>query len=285
MLKAVCTQAEFDALNEADRVHYRQDGDRYFAEVDPVTIDGADGEKATFALENITGLRSALGGSRKECRELKDKVADYESRFKGLDPDEARTAIEKVRQISDAGSDEDRKKEIEAVKASFEAQYKKQVAALEGQLQVATEKADKYAAHIKQSKIREAAVAAIQAERGSVDLLLPHIESQCRVVADRDDPDNADLFVIEVVDSKGQPRYSMKQASAGQPMAPAEYVSQLRMSDTFAPAFEGARAAGSGASGSSTVRTTGRTIRRSDQAAIEANIDRIAKGEVTVVDG
>lgn len=69
-------------------------------------------------------------------------------------------------------------------------------------------------------------------------------------------------------------------------MGPVEYVSELKGSDTFAVAFEGARAAGSGASGSSSNgRTTGRTIRASDHAAIEANIDRIAKGEVTVVDG
>lgn len=287
MLKAVCTQAEFDALSDAEKAHYKQEGAMHFLQVGAVTVDGADGAKATFALENIAGMQSALGRQKNELAQFKAKVTDYETRFKDLDPDEARTAIEKVKELGDANSDEARQKEIEAVKASIDAQYKKQLAALEGIAKSAKEKAEKYSSHIRQSKIEAAATAAIDSERGSVDLLLPHVVSRCRVVVDPSDPDNADLFTVEVVDSKGQPRYSTKQGSAGGPMAPAEYVSELKVSDKFAVAFEGARAAGSGASGSSSqnVRTTGRTIRASDTAAIEANIDRIAKGEVTVVDG
>jgi hypothetical protein len=285
MLKAVCTQAEFEALSEAEKAHYERDGARHFLQVRAVTIDGADGAKATFALENIAGMQSALGRLKNEHAQLKAKVADYETRFKDLDPDEARTAIEKVKEIGDAGSDEARKREIDALRASVEAQYKKQIAALEGIARSSKEKAEKYAAHIRQSRIEAAATAAIEAERGSVALLLPHVVARCRVVADPSDPDNPDLYTVEVVDSKGQPRYSTKQGSAGGPMGPAEYVAELKGMDTFAVAFEGARAAGSGASGSSSSRATGRTIRASDRAAIEANIDRIAKGEVTVVDG
>jgi hypothetical protein len=284
MLKAVCTPAEFDTLGETDKAHYQLDGDRYFLQVAPVTIEAADGDKATFAVENIAGLRSSLGKLKEETKQLKAKVAEYEKTYEGLDPEEARTAIAKVKDLGDAGSDEDRKQEIEAFKASVEAQYKKQLTTVETQAKTAKEQADRYAAHIRRSVVRTAAIAAIQAERGSVELLLPHVESRCRIVSDPDDPDNPDLYAVEVVDSKGQPRYSTKQGSTGS-MTPAEYVSELKSTDTFAPAFEGARAAGSGASGSSSnSRTTGRSIRRSDQAAIEANIDRIAKGEVTVVD-
>jgi len=285
MLKAVCTQAEFGALSEAERAHYKQEGQLHFLQVASVTIDGASGTKATFALENIAGLQGTMGRLKEQNQQLEVKVKDYEANFKDLDPEEARTAIEKVKEIGDGTSDEARKKEVEAVKASIEQQFRKQVATAEGRARAADERVKKYTQHIMQSKKEAAATAAIEAERGSVALLLPHVASQLRVVQDASDPDNPDLFHVEVVDSKGQPRYSMKQGSGGQPMAPAEYVSELKMSDTFAVAFEGARAAGSGASGSSTVRTTGRTIRRSDQAAIEANIDRIAKGEVTVVDG
>lgn len=285
MLKAVCTQAEFDALTETERAHYKQEGQLHFLQVASVSIDGAGGTKATFALENIAGLQASLGRFKEQNQQLDAKVKEYETNFKDLDPEEARTAIEKVKEIGDGSSDEARKREIEAVKASIEQQFRKQIATAEGRARAADERVKKYTQHIMQSKKEAAAVAAIEAERGSVALLLPHVVSQLRVVQDPADPDNPDLFQVEVVDSKGQPRYSMKQGSGGQPMAPAEYVSELKMSDTFAVAFEGARAAGSGASGSSTVRTTGRTIRRSDQAAIEANIDRIAKGEVTVVDG
>lgn len=287
MLKAVCTQAEFDGLSEAEKGHYKQEGTTYFLQVASVTIDGADGNKATFALENIAGLRSGLGKAREDVKQLKAKVTDYEARFKDLDPDEARTAIGKVKELGEANSDENRQKELDAVRASVEAQYKKQMVTAETQAKAALDKAGRYAAHIRQSKIREAATAAIEAERGSVALLLPHVESRCRIVEDPSDPDNPELFTVEVVDSKGQPRYSTKQGSVGSIMGATEYVSELKVSDTFAVAFEGARAAGSGASGSSSqhVRTTGRTIRASDQAAIEANIDRIAKGEVTVVDG
>lgn len=286
MLKAVCTQAEFDALNEAEKSHYRQDGQLHFLEVASVTIDGANGTKATFALENIAGLQGTLGRLKEQNHQLQGKVSEYETRFKDLDPDEARTAIEKVKEIGDGNADEARKKEIEAVKASIEQQFSKRVATAEGRARASDERVKQYAQYIMQTKKEAAATAAIEAERGSVALLLPHVASQLRVVPDPSDPDNPDLFRVEVVDLKGQPRYSTKQGSAVEPMSAAEYVSELKMSDTFAVAFEGARAAGSGASGSSNqVRTTGRTIRRSDQAAIEANIDRIARGEVTVVDG
>ncbi len=286
MLKAVCTQAEFDALNEAEKSHYQQEGQLHFLQVASVTVDGASGTKATFALENIAGLQATLGRLKEQNQQLQGKVGEYETRFKDLDPEEARTAIEKVKEIGDANSDEARQKEIEAVKASVEQQFRKQVATAEGRARAAEDRVKKYTQHIMQSKKEAAATAAIEAERGSVALLLPHVVSQLRVVQDPSDPDNPDLFRVEIVDSKGQSRYSTRQGSAGEPMTAAEYVSELKMSDTFAVAFEGARAAGSGASGSSNqVRTTGRTIRRSDQAAIEANIDRIARGEVTVVDG
>jgi hypothetical protein len=268
-----------DALSEAEKAHYQQDGSHYFLQVGAVTMD-----KSHWALEDVGALKSSLTVLKTESRVQKAKIAEYEKTFAGLDPEEARTAIAKVKEIGDADSDDSRQKEIEAVRASVEAQYKKQLSTAETTAQTAQAHAEKFLTHIKQSKVREAATAAIEAERGSVHLLLPHVESQCRCAPDQDDPENPELFTIEVVDPKGQPRFSTKGGATGS-MTPAEYVSELKANDRYAPAFEGARAAGSGASGSSSnSRTTGRTIRRSDQRAIEANMDRIARGEVTVVD-
>jgi len=286
MLKAVCNEQEYEALTGAEKAHYRQDGTRYFLEVKATTLEDSDGSKRTYALENITGLQNALGRLRTEVSQYQTKLSDYERRYRDLDPEEARTAIEKVKQIGDARSDEARHKELEAVRASVEAQYKKQMAALEGVVQGAKEKVERYSAYLRRTRLEAAAAAAIEAERGSVALLLPHVVSRCRVVPDPSDPDNPELYAIEVVDAKGQPRYSCRAGATSAPMSLGEYVSELKSQETYAVAFDGARAAGSGASGSSsTSRTAGRTIRASDRAAIEANVDRIARGEVSVVDG
>jgi hypothetical protein len=280
MLKAVCTQAEFDTLGDSDKAHYKQDGALFRLEVAPVTMD-----KAVYALEDVGGLHLGLNRLKTENKDLKTELAVLKTNFEGLDPEEAKTAIAKIKEIGDAGSNDTQQKELEAIKSQLTAQHTKKLTEVETRAKTASEKAERYLASIKKSKIREAAIAAIQGEKGSIKVLMPHVASSCRIVVDPEDPDNPDKFIVEVMDEKGEARFSMKQGAVGLSMSPAELVSEMKAMDEFSPAFEGARAAGSGASGSSQqVRTTGRTVRRSDQAAIEANIDRIAKGEVTVVD-
>jgi len=40
MLKAVCTQTEFEALSEAEKSHYQQEGPLHFLQAAGVTIEG-----------------------------------------------------------------------------------------------------------------------------------------------------------------------------------------------------------------------------------------------------
>jgi hypothetical protein len=157
------------------------------------------------------------------------------------------------------------------------------LAAETAKVKASEERAAKLLLRAQQERIRSEATKAIEGEGGSVTLLLPHVMERCRVVADPESPDDLDLLRVVVVDGQGNPEPSLTQ-SAEEKRA-AELVGEMKAGDEYAAAFTGTQAAGSGAGGGKNLpgRATGRTIRANDQAAIDANIDRIAKGEVTVV--
>jgi len=86
MLNAVVK--DINTVDEAHRGFYKQDGDKFVLQV-----TGVDG----YALENVSGLRSALTSERATREELEGKLKPYE----GLDVSTAKQAIEAIRLYGD----------------------------------------------------------------------------------------------------------------------------------------------------------------------------------------
>jgi hypothetical protein len=90
MLKAVVT--DINTVDEAHRAFYVEKNGKFVLNVTP-----AEG----FELDNVSGLKTALGAERNNVAILKEQYKPYE----GLDPAAARTAIERIAAYGDITPD------------------------------------------------------------------------------------------------------------------------------------------------------------------------------------
>ena len=184
-----------------------------------------------FALENVDGLKSALGKERTQRETLERTVI----KFKDLDPDKARTALAELEELKkiDPASEADKiaNTKFEAAKAQLLEKHGQDLAERDGRIEKLSGAMDKL---VRQA----AATAAIAEAKGSVELLLPHVLSSTRV-KETDDGE----FVVEVIDSKGNVRIG---DSRGSPMDLSGLVAEMRQSDKYARAFDGEGHSGSG---------------------------------------
>jgi hypothetical protein len=128
---------------------------------------------------------------------------------------------------------------------------------------------------LEKSLIEAHATAAIAAAKGVPELLLPHVMRQVKIVEENGN------FVVRVLDAQGQPRIANVK---GDPFTITNLVDEMKNNSIYGRAFEASGAGGSGATKTEGGKTGMRTVRRSDQEAMNANIEAIAKGEITVID-
>ncbi len=95
--------------------------------------------------------------------------------------------------------------------------------------------------------VSDAASRALADAKGSIDLLLPHVRSQCKVVRNEDGS-----YSVRVKDAQGDDRMN----SSGGWMGVAELVSEMKTQDAFARAFDSEVPAGTGAKPGSMNMTT-----------------------------
>jgi hypothetical protein len=236
MLKARVTKDEFGALPEGVREHYaEQEGGEFLLGVEGV---------GDWKLENVGSLRRALQTERTARSKLDQTLKSFE----GIDPDAARTALDKMNEIADWDPEQ---KLAEAKKA-----YEKKLSDhFEGQRKQLVEKhttekteieAKLQGLHDQLSKtlIDAAASRAIGEAKGSVDLLIHPIKDRTRVRQN-----DQGRYVVEVLDSDGSVRLSNKSGSTD-PMTIDELVAEMKRDTRYARAFDGSGASGSGAGGS-----------------------------------
>jgi hypothetical protein len=90
MLKAVVT--DLNTVDEAHRAFYVERNGKFYVNITPV--EG-------FELDNVQGLKTALGAERNNVAVLKEQIKPYE----GLDAAAARTAIERIAAFGDITPD------------------------------------------------------------------------------------------------------------------------------------------------------------------------------------
>lgn len=210
-----------DGVPEALRPAYREADGKFVLNVK---------QKDGWALEDVSGLKTALGKERTARETLERQVV----KFKDLDPDKAREALAKLEEIAQI----DPAKEADKIaNTKFEAAKAQLLEKHGGEISSRDERIAHLTKTVESLLIDQAATAALAEAKGSVELLLPHVRAHTRVK-------EADgKFTVEVVDKDG----NVKIADAkGAPMDIKGLVAEMRQSETFGRAFEASGQSGSG---------------------------------------
>lgn len=239
-------------------LHKRDDG----TEVEVFTQEDMDAKIA----EANSGIVANRDKAMDQLQASKTALDAMSTKWDGLDP-------EVVRQLMADKTAMDRKA----------AEGKGDWDTLEGQLKEAhgvelgkrDAREQKLMKQIERSLVTSELTKAIAAHKGDADLLLPHAR---QFVKTRETDEGFDAFVV---DAAGNPRFSDGQ---GTPMTFDELV-EGTLVEKYPRAFEGTGSSGSGASksaaGGGGSQTT-KTIAVGDNAALLANLEGVAKGEVAV---
>lgn len=219
MLKAVVDSIE--TIPEAARGYYQENDGKFVLQVEP--ING-------YALENIEGLKNTLSKEMTKRKQLEKDVV----KFKDIDPDRAREALAKLEELGslDPSKEADKlvSERLEAAKKQLLDKHAKDIEARESRIGQLTKT-------VENLLIDQAATAALAEAKGSVELLLPHVQRHTRVR-------EADgKYFVEVVDKDGNARIGN---SKGDPMTISDLVQEMRKSETFGRAFEGSGQSGGG---------------------------------------
>jgi hypothetical protein len=213
---------KLDDAPEAIREHYAEQDGKFVLSVEPVN---------GYSLEDVSGLKSALGKERTTRETLERQVVA----FKDLDPDKAREALAKLEELGNLDPAKEADKiantKFEAAKAQLLEKHAQEISQRD-------ERNAKLSGAMDKLVRQAAATSAIAEAKGSVELLLPHVLAATRV-KETEDGD----FIVEVVDAKGNVRIG---DAKGSPMDLKGLIAEMRGSDTYARAFDGDGQSGSG---------------------------------------
>ncbi|WP_029581949.1 hypothetical protein [Bradyrhizobium sp. URHD0069] len=218
-LKAIVETIE--SVPEAARGFYKENEGKFILEVEPV--DG-------FGLEDVSGLKNTLGKEMTLRKRLEKDVL----KFKDIDPDKARDALARLEELGNIDPTKEADKivseRLEAAKRQLLEKHGEEIKTRDGRIGQLTKT-------VEGLLIDQSATAALAESKGSVELLLPHVQKHTRVREDNG------RFVVEVVDKDGNARIGN---AKGDPMTIADLVQEMRQSDAFGRAFEGSGQSGSG---------------------------------------
>lgn len=268
MLKAALTAAEFGALEGPAKELYAEVDGMYVLQVESVSMNGK-----TFGLEDVAGLKKAVA-------ELKDKAQKRQealAAFEGIDAEEAKTALAKVKELGDIENLKDGKLQAQAkaIEEQLEAKYAKEVEKLRTDNKRLAGDLDKAVQDHGRSYLRSEALRVFAKHKvlsDWQDVMLEKVRAVTRVK-----PDGEGGFKIEVLHPDGTPRITNAQNSTDL-MGLDELVGvDFKNSQTLGLCFEGTNASGSGAGGSAHRQATGGKHTITELDARDATKYRAAK--------
>jgi hypothetical protein len=218
-LKAIVEN--LDGLS-AEIVKEYKKGDDGKYRLDVIAVDGLE-------LAEVSKLQSALSKERENARAALERVRAFED----IDPVKARDALQKVGEMANWTPEQKVKEQIDAVRTQLLDAHGKEKTKLDERLTRLNEQ-------LESAMITSVATQAIAEQKGSIKLLMPHVERQTRL------REIDGKFVVEVIGADGNPRLVGSQGTA---MTISELVAEMKTQNDFASAFEGTNASGSGATG------------------------------------
>lgn len=242
-----------DSLDDSVKGLYTQAENGYILNVKPV---------AGYALENVHGLKTALGKERKRGDELEGRF----KKFGEIDPEVASKAIQELEKYKnfDPKSEADKlaQEKFKFLEEQLKSKYKEEKDGL-------LTKLNSIAAQFEKATVESEAVSAISKLEGNVKLLLPHIKAQI-ATSIKDDG----TFTYTVVDGNGVPRIG---DSNGSPMTIEQLVSEMRNSDTYAIAFKAQNKTGGGITPTVGVSNKGNPAATTATSKISAGLSKLGR--------
>lgn len=219
--------SSLDTIPESYKTLYQptEDGTKFV--LDPILAKKLD----------VNPLKTALASERKLREEFqkKAKVAEKLDSL-GINPDDLENIIAGKQTSGKKLSDD----ENEKIRKQIADQYGKEIEAYKTTNQ-------KLTTRLQSSVVEDVAIRALIEEKGSVDLLLPHIKSMVKVEFDENyNP------VVKVYDKDGQPLVDRE----GKYFTVKDLVKYLKTQDVFARAFEGDGRSGGGTPPGNSARGT-----------------------------
>ncbi len=216
-----------------------------------LSVEPVDG----FELDNVTGLKNALGAARGEKDTLEAKLRE----FGDISPSKARDGLAALRKLEklDPNADVDK-----IVQTKLDAQLE-QIKSKHGE-EIGKRDKDltRLRSIVEQQLIDNAAKNAILEAKGDPLLLLPHVKSSMKL---RELEDGS--FSVQIVDDKGNPRIKDSQGAL---MGVQDLVAEMRGHSSFARAFEATGKTGAGTAASGAGQGGGGKLRSTMSAAEKA---------------
>ncbi|HST21156.1 MAG TPA: hypothetical protein VLR90_08575 [Blastocatellia bacterium] len=227
--------------------------------------------------DDVRGLKTALEGERKQSGDRQIKISEHEATIARINGE-----LESAKKKPTGKSDDDVKAQVEAATKELTERHK-------SELEATKAVGETYRSHLDKVMRKNEALKFIttpgkdsKRTAGSADLLLPHVLEQTQWVEDKDATGKITGFRVVVINPQtGAPRIGDAQ---GNPMTFDGLLDEMFANPTYARAFEPAGGSGSGAQNNTTAPGGKPTVSRRDQQAMNDNFEKIASGEVVVVD-
>lgn len=229
------------------------------------TLDLSSMDGVTVA--NVAALRGVADKERNRASELEKALKAFE----GLDPEEARAAMERISSIGDDDPAKDLDAKLKQQAEVLAAKHRKAIEEREAQIKALS------------GELNQAAMSSVLSSLTSIDgidvegdAIKAEMRSRIKVV------DEGGKRVAKVIDDSGE----IVKNDYGLDMSPTEYVKEvLYRNPQKAWCFKGSGNTGSGATGNESGGRTvhgARVISADDQDAIANNLEKIASGEIIV---
>lgn len=215
------------------------------------------------------GIHKAL----EDEREARKKLESQMSSLKGVD-------VEEYRKLKSEAEKAEEERQREAGK--FDELRKKDQEKFAVALKERDDENAKLRGSLERTLIESAAKSAIAAHGGDAELLLPHVTAATKLI------EAEGQHRAVVIDPKGEPRLAPDAKTASDYMGIDHLVAGWKEGGKYPGAFAGTGASGGGAQPNASRGGSGgakKTIPASDVAALNANAEAIAKGEVQVTFG
>lgn len=190
------------------------------------------GENYKGVVEAVSGLNKSLKAARAEAKAKTpvdlSPLADY-----GKTPEEIKTAFAtKQKELEDqiAGKSGEAKLNLEKIREEMAAAHAKD-------LEKAKTRGDALQNQLYGLLVKNTATSAIAEEKGDIELLMPFIQNQVKVIEEDGE------FKAFVVDASGDRRYS---GVTGQPMTVKELVKEMKANEKYGRLFESDNPEGGG---------------------------------------
>lgn len=210
-----------DGIADPIKSEYTEKDGKFYLQVTP---------KDGFELDDVSGLKTALSRERGTRERLEREI----KKFEGIDPEKAATLQQELDELKAIDPTKEADKiantKFESAKSQLVDKYGREIGSLKDREKQLTTVIDKL--------MREQqATAAIAAEKGDVELLLPHVLQHTRV------KETEGKFSVEVVDGEGNARLA---DTKGTPMTIVDLIKEMRNHNSYGRAFDADDVSGSG---------------------------------------